>query len=155
MCFQKKIYRGIHREKVVKTIGLTENEEYVRILDMQKMYDAETDQLVTPSRYISVKAREFFDTVNYLASLDEKSVSFLNAAAYVRRRMGGMSLATQELLAPWDLPSRQMVSICLTCVAYVRVLSGSLYKFANAENLEVASWWECVKIRVRGCSSRA
>lgn len=80
-----KIYRGIHREKVVKTIGLTENEEYVRILDMQKMYDAETDQLVTPLRYISVKAREFFDTVNYLASLDEKSVSFLNAAAYSER----------------------------------------------------------------------
>lgn len=29
------------------------------------------------------------------------------------------------------------------------VLSGSLNKFANAENLEVASWWESVKIRVR------
>lgn len=74
-----------------KTIGLTENEEYVQILDMQRMYDAETDQLVSPLKYISVKAKEFFDTVNYLASLDEKSVSFLNAAAYVRRRMGGMS----------------------------------------------------------------
>lgn len=139
-----KIYRGSTEKKVV----LTENEEYVRILDMQKMYDAETDQLVTPLRYISVKAKEFFDTVNYLASLDEKSVSFTNAAAYVRRRMGGMSLATQELLAPWDLPSRQVVTFCLTCVAYVRELSGSLHKFANAENLEVSSWWESVKIRV-------
>lgn len=29
------------------------------------------------------------------------------------------------------------------------VLSGSLNKFANAENLEVASWWESVKIRIR------
>lgn len=29
-----KIYRGIDREKVVRTIGLTENEKYVRILDM-------------------------------------------------------------------------------------------------------------------------
>lgn len=76
-------------------------------------------------------------------------MSLLNATAYVRRRMGGMSLATQELLAPWDLPSRQVVTFSLTCVAYERVLSGSLYKFANAENLEVASWWESVKIRVR------
>lgn len=84
---------------------------------MQKMYDAETDQLVTSLRYISVKAKEFFDTVNYLASLDEKSVNFLNAAAYVRR-MGGMSLATQELFASWDLPSRQVVTFYLTCVAY-------------------------------------
>lgn len=99
--------------------------------------------------YVSVRAKEYFDTVNYLASLDEKSLNFVNAAAYVRRRMGGMSLATQELLAPWDLPSRHVISFCITCVAYVKMLAGTLYKYANPENLEIATWWESLKVRIR------
>lgn len=146
-----KIYRGVHRERVVRTIGLTEAEEFVRILDMPKMYDARTDKLILPLRYISVRASEFFDALHYVQTLDDKSVTYLNVMAYVRRRMGGMSLATKEIVAPWELAQADVEAFCLAVVAYAKHLRGTLYKFTDPEELTTASWWQSIKARIRRC----
>lgn len=108
-----KIMRATQPERIVRTIALTEAESYIKVLDFTEMYDPLMGCLKIPLKYISVREDEFYDALNYMLSIDEKSLTLTNAMSYVRRRMGGMSLVTKELVAPWDLPKRDMLAFCI------------------------------------------
>lgn len=104
---------------LVRTVGLTEYESYVRLLNLPAMYDVNIGKLKTPLIYFSVREEEFWDAALYTMGLTEASQSLVNVMIYVRRRMGGMSLVTKELMAPWDLSKRDVHAFCLAVTAYV------------------------------------
>lgn len=61
-------------------------------------------------------------TINYLISLDPKSITFSNCVTYVRRRMGGVSLVTQELLAPWTLKDSMVCTFAISMVLQAKIM---------------------------------
>lgn len=99
-----KIYRCHHPESIVRTIELTENESYVKLLDLYGSMNHRTCKLDNPLKYFSVKESEFWEGMNYISRIDEKSWSIQNVMLYVCRRAGGMSLQSKEFVGPWDLP---------------------------------------------------
>lgn len=90
------------------------HEEYVRVLDVLQCIDNNTGRVKQPLVYFSVREDEVLDTYNYALSLDPKSLNFQNLVAYIRRRMGGMSLITKELVEPWWLKKCQVETFALT-----------------------------------------
>lgn len=105
-------------EEFVRRVELQPHEMFVRLLDVTKSYNQKTgdfDKLV----YFSVIEGEFHQVVNYLSSLDAKSVSLQNCINFVRRRMGGVSLSNNETLAPWDLPKGDVYKFCLIVTMFV------------------------------------
>lgn len=58
-------------------------------------------QLSIHCMYFSVVEDEFYDVLNYMLSIDPKSQTFATVMTYVRRRMGGVSLVTKELVQKW------------------------------------------------------
>jgi len=99
-----KIYRCENAEIVVRTIELQPHEEFVRVLDTWASVDHVSCKFKPKLQYFSVKESEYWETLNYMLSLDPKSLTLQNCMTYVRRRMGGMSLVSKELVSPWDLP---------------------------------------------------
>lgn len=105
--------------------------------------------MIKPLKYVSVREMEFWDAVNYLAALDPKSVSLTNCLSYIRRRSSGVSLVNAELVAPWDLPSDQVLSLAIAVTAYVNTSMGRVSKYADVDNLVMPGWWADLKLRVQ------
>lgn len=108
-----KLIKCKHPETIVGEIGIFANRRYVKVWDKGQG----TRKVNHPHHYISVCEDEFHDVHNYLASIDSKSRSLVTAMTYVRRRMGGVSLDNQELVAPWHLEK----TAALTTLVYVTV----------------------------------
>uniref|UniRef100_A0A1B6DRE7 Alphavirus-like MT domain-containing protein n=1 Tax=Clastoptera arizonana TaxID=38151 RepID=A0A1B6DRE7_9HEMI len=144
-----KIMVATQPEHIVRTIGLTQHESFVKLLNIQEIFCPRMRSLRTPLVYMSIREDEFYDTVNYMLSLDVKSQSFTNCMAYVRRRMGGMSLVTKELLAPWDLPKNLVLPFSLAVTCYVSMLSGDLLQYADPNNITYAGLWDTIKQGVK------
>ncbi|UHR49697.1 MAG: RNA-dependent RNA polymerase [Guiyang benyvirus 2] len=121
-----KIYRCRNVEGIVRSIELPERDRYVRLLDIMNCVNKRTGRVIKPLKYFSMNEGEFLDTVNYLMSLDPKSMSYQNTIAYIRRRMGGMSLITKELIEPWQLPRRLVGAASLAIYFYVKTLMGQI-----------------------------
>lgn len=102
------------------------------------MYDANMGKLKTPLVYFSVREEEFWDAALYTMGLAEASQTLVNVMSYVRRRMGGMSLVTKELMAPWDLPKRDVHAFCLAVTAYVWMNSRYVNQLADPDNYQFA-----------------
>lgn len=126
----------------VRTLGLTDPEAYVKILDLEEMYDFDAGMLILPLKYMSVRESEYFDALNYMCALDNKSMHVLNCVSYVRRRMGGLSLVTKELLSAWDLPTSQVGKFCTAVTAQARILTNRMDLYSNPDNLSTAGWWD-------------
>lgn len=75
-----------------------------------------------PLKYFSVHEEEFFDTLNYVISLDKKSQTFPTIMTYVRRRMAGVSLVTKELVERWHLSKSKVHSYCILILVYSRLV---------------------------------
>lgn len=138
-----KLYVCKHPETIVRSISLKSNETFVRVLDVYESVDRKTGKACKPLSYFSVREDEMFDTINYLLSLDSKSISFTNCVTYVRRRMGGMSLVTKELLAPWHLEKSKVFSFCLTLTLLVKC--NIEIKDKVLLNLDIGSVWDKFK----------
>lgn len=117
-----KLYRCDHKETIVRTLELEEHEEFVQLLDVYACVNIKTGRASSPLTYFSVRETEYWDVLVYLLSLDPKSLSLQNCLTYVRRRMGGMSLVTKELLAPWDLPKRLVYKFAITVTLQAMLL---------------------------------
>lgn len=108
-----KIYKCNFTEHIVRSIELPERNKYVKILDVRACVNTRTGKVNRPLSYFSVNESEYLDVYNYTMSLDEKSVTYQNIIAYIRRRMGGVSLITKELIEPWYLSPRRVPDLAL------------------------------------------
>jgi len=138
-----KLMRTVHKEVVVRTLELPEVYQYVELLDLLESVDLRTFTMYKPLKYFSVNNQEYYDLLNYLLALDSKSVTLENAMTFVRRRMGGMSLVTKELVAPWNLPKNRVYKFCLTVYMQVRLIRD---KEAGVEaNFNPTDTWQTIK----------
>lgn len=72
--------------------------------------------------YFSVVEDEFYDVLNYMLSIDPKSQTFATVMTYVRRRMGGVSLVTKELVQKWTSSKHRVHSFCVLLLIYTKCL---------------------------------
>ncbi|UHK03121.1 MAG: RNA-dependent RNA polymerase [Sanya benyvirus 1] len=138
-----KVYRCDYPERIARMIELTPREQYVRVLDLQSSVNKSTGKVNKPLRYFSVREDEFCDTYNYCLALDPKSLTFPNVIQYIRRRMGGMSLITKELVEPWYLQKVDVEKLALNILIYVKLRHGEMENIM--QNIDVGSVWEKVK----------
>jgi hypothetical protein len=108
---------GPSLQPVVRSVTLPRHLKFVRMLE--PFESCRRDGTVKPV-YFSARASEFWEVVNYALSLDEKSLSFPNLLAFIRRRGGGISLVNKELLEPWHLKISQYAAFAMTVFLYVR-----------------------------------
>lgn len=99
-------------EKVSRVIALPKRKQYVRMRDLMSKRASKT--------YISMFADEFFEVYNYCLAIDDKSLTFANTLNFIRRRAGGVSLVSKELLAPWHLSSRDFSTAAFTIYVYAK-----------------------------------
>jgi len=132
-----KIFRVSNPETIVRNLELPDRQQYVRVLDVRASIDRRTGRTSKPLNYFSVNENEYLDVYNYVISLDKKSVSFQNIVAYIRRRMGGMSLITRELVEPWFLEKRRVQDLALTVLLEVKVRTED--RELAIENINVGS----------------
>jgi len=115
------INRSNGAEIINRTIAMPENYQYVRIMDVIGSFDRHRGRFGEP-RYISINLNEFFEALNYTLSLAEKSLVLQNVCVFIRRRMGGASLITQELLAPWHLPKRHLYKMAVVVFLQAKLI---------------------------------
>nr|UNY47209.1 MAG: ORF1 [Benyviridae sp.] len=148
-----KIYRCPHPERICRTIELTPQEQYVRVLDIMNSVNKRTGKASNPLTYFSVNEEEFYDVLNYVLSVDPKSQTFQTILTYIRRRMGGVSLVTKELVQKWSLPKHRVHGFCLLILVYVKVLMDQTARVV--ENLKADSIYEkfarIFRVAVRTC----
>lgn len=99
-------------ETISRAVALPRKKQYVKVLDL--INSCNVHGVVKTKRYFSVFADEYFETLNYCLSIDPRSLTLQNTMTFVRRRAGGISLISKELLAPWNLRSRDFHSFALT-----------------------------------------
>lgn len=138
-----KIFRCTFPEKIIRTFELTESESFVKLLDLYGSINHSSCKLRLPLKYFSVRESEFFDVYNYLLSLDVKSLTLQNAIMYVRRRMGGMSLVSRELVAPWDLNRTDAYRFSIAVFMQASLMNEKITKGIQLSN--PTSVWEKFK----------
>jgi len=115
-----KIYRCFKPEILTRTLELPSNECFVRVLDIWGSVDHHTCRFNTKLNYFTVNENEYFDTLNYMLGMDEKSVSIANTMVFIRRKMSGTFVANKELASPWSLSRkdtyRLAVALTLDCM---------------------------------------
>nr|UUG74030.1 MAG: hypothetical protein [Hubei Beny-like virus 1] len=114
--------KALNSVTAVRTIGLTDEENYVRVLDVWESVDRTTGKVLRPLKYFSVRENEYSDLLNYLIALDPKSLTLTNAITYVRRKRGGVSLVNKELVAAWHLQSKDVHKFCLAVLLKAKTL---------------------------------
>jgi len=98
------ITRTTANEAVVREISLPDRDCYVEVLDIFNCLDRNTGEVTLPLRYFSIRSDEWFTALNYALAIDEKALTLCNIMTMVRKRGGGVALATQQLVPAWDLP---------------------------------------------------
>jgi hypothetical protein len=108
------------KSPVLRLLTLPEPLQYVRVLDLSKI-ERHSSHLIRPSRedYFSVLSSEFYQSVNYLMSLDEKSRTLVNALIWCRKRRQGLSMSTKEFKSHWWLKEGQVPMFAVTVYCYV------------------------------------
>jgi hypothetical protein len=112
MCVFKIIKVNKGGETISRRIALPEKKKYVKVLDL--INSCGKDGRITRKKYFSVFANEYFETLNYCLSIDPRALTLQNTMTFIRRRAGGVSLISKELLAPWHLNSRDFHSFALS-----------------------------------------
>lgn len=138
-----KVYRCAYPEKMVRTLELPPHEAYVNMLDLYASIDHGNCKLRRPLKYFQVREAEFFSVFNFLVSIDVKSLTLQNCILYTRRLMGGMSLSSKELVAPWDLPQTDAYRFAISTYLQAYIMQQKI-----AEGLEKSnptSVWEKFK----------
>jgi hypothetical protein len=105
---------------VVRVFELPERKKYVQVLDLFDSVNSEK-QIRRVKRYFSVFAEEFFETLNYALAIDPKSLSMANVLTFCRRRSGGVSLVTKELLGAWHMSARDMPAFAYSVALYAKI----------------------------------
>jgi len=132
-------------ETVSRALALPRKKQYVKILDLVNSTSA--DGSLKRLRYFSVFANEYFETLNYCLSIDRRSLSLANTMTFVRRRAGGVSLISKELLAPWNLQSRDFYSFSLAVYIQARLV---VEHSDNIESLYSKLSWTWAKTLIWG-----
>lgn len=142
-----KLYRCLHPERIVRSIEIPRNQQFVRLLDINACVNRTTGKVNKPLKYFSVREHEYCEALNYLISIDPKSINLSTILTYVRRRMGGVSLINKELLAPWELPLRHVYKFCIIILLQALVISGEAETIK--QNIGVGSVSERFKAMLR------
>lgn len=116
-----KIMRGSPGERIARSICLPAHDEYLRVLDVYESVNTRTMTFNRPFTYISVREEIVMDVLLYMSALDIKSVTLVNCLTYIRRRVGGMSLVSKELVAPWDLPRTHITPLAVAVTTYALI----------------------------------
>lgn len=117
-----KIIRSYANQLEVRSLDLPASMEYVKCLDIQASVDVHTGSVKSPLVYYSVYSNEFYELLNYLLSLDPKSMTVSTALMSIRRRAGGISLTNQEIMPPWELPKSRFFSLAMTTWVFAKTL---------------------------------
>jgi len=112
MCVFKIIRVNKGGETISRRVALPEKKKYVKVLDL--INSSGKDGRIVRKKYFSVFANEYFETLNYCLSIDPRALTLQNTMTFIRRRAGGVSLISKELLAPWHLNSRDFHSFALS-----------------------------------------
>ncbi|CAG8631409.1 8153_t:CDS:2, partial [Racocetra persica] len=108
-------------ETISRRLALPDKKQDVKILDLLNSTDSFCS--VNKLRYFSVFTDEYFETLNYELSIDAKALSLQNVMTFVRRRAGGVSLISRELLALRHLRSRDFHSFALTVYLQAKLVN--------------------------------
>lgn len=137
-----KIMKTTRAEDIIRPVSLPKKKFFVRFLDILASTDV-TEKLVRENYlYRSVLASEFFELYNYCVSIDRKSLTKENAVTWVRRRAGGISLMTKELVARWHLDESLIETFAYTVYrrALASVRRADLIETANDFDGAVSSF---------------
>jgi hypothetical protein len=128
-------------ETISRTLALPEHKQFVRILDVLASTDLEGR--VSRLSYFSVFSSEYFEALNYCLSIDPKSLTLHNTMTFVRRRAGGVSLISKELLAPWHIKTRDFhaFSLAVYLVAKMTVDRTDLVSPLHSSFTKTVSLW--------------
>lgn len=138
-----KIYRPRPNNKEVRLISVPEREHWVRVLNIWDSVDHTNHRLKGTLVYFSVVEHEFYQLINYLHSLAEKSLTVNNAVLMIRRRKNGTTLLKNEYVEPWFLRNKDVFPLAFTATIYV----GQLQRDMNdvRANLNIGDWKEKFK----------
>lgn len=120
-------------DEIVREIALPVKQQYVKLLDVPASINVSSGSRKEKLKYFSVRAQEYFDTLNYCLAIDPKSCSFQNTLTFVRRQAGGVCLATKELMAPWALQSKDYYRFALTVWLHARLTIMDLETFSSLD----------------------
>jgi len=118
------ITRTCAQELVVRELSLPDRYAYVQILDVFNCLDRATGEIIRPLKYFSVNAEEWFTALNYALAIDEKALTLCNVMTMIRKRGGGVALATQQLVPSWDLPLCDYYKFAQIVFLHAKVVRG-------------------------------
>lgn len=134
------MYRCRNKETVARSIELTPFEQYVRMLDIDKSVDRATGRPKLRLEHFSVPLSAYTEVIEYLLSLDPKSLTLPNCVAFIRRRKGGTSLINKELTKPWHLQANVVFKFAQVCVLKAKLMVGEWERLKA--NVDSDDGWE-------------
>lgn len=135
--------RGLKNERIVRSISLPAEKRYYRVLDILKSVNTKTGKQSDKLIYFSVNEEEYISVINFLLAIDRKSMSVETAMTYMRRRGGGASLLTQEVLAPWDLENVDYYRTALNAYVYASIIRSKTD--LAIDNLDITGCYDKIK----------
>lgn len=130
---------------VVRYLAVPKHLKFVRVLNLMALLreSKRTRSMIRVQNYeyFSVRQEEWLDAVNYAASLDEKSSTIQNLIVYIRRRMGGASLVSKELIPAWSLLDVHVIPLAQTVFYYVKSVRDSISEADDTIMRDKGSWW--------------
>jgi hypothetical protein len=120
------ITKSTKSERVSRTVEIPEKYQYVRVLDVAA--SARGTAFSRSDKWFSVKTSEAYEAINFAMSLADKSLTPEGVMTMIRRRSPGVSLTTQQLIAPWELPEHYHYRLAVAAYAY------AFYSRAHSED---------------------
>lgn len=107
-------------EATIREIPLIRGTEYVMILDIPKCIEEGwlgSDFVgCGHERFFAASASDWYDTLNFLATLDKKSLTFGNVMTMVKRAQAGLAIGTTTYMKPWKMPKEDMWKFALAAL---------------------------------------
>jgi len=138
-------------EDIVRSVDLPRNRAFVRLLDVMASIDTFTGNIKFVKTYFSVYEEEYFELYEYAMGIDAKSLTLECLITFMRRRGGGASLDSHEILVPWQLPSSDYIRTAVAVLIQARVHRGQIG--AKIDQLSEYGWFEKVCKIIKTCVS--
>lgn len=118
-----KLFKCRYSENVVRTIELNDYEKYVRVLDAWASVDHRTCRMKKSLVYFSVRERELLEVWDFVMGLDPKSLTVQNAVTQIKRKMGGIYIATKDLTDKWELPMQYVYPLAVAVIMNAKLMT--------------------------------